>query len=132
VAPFGLSSCLPIREKNSFEELPFLTILAGYHLRGFVIFLKSGCKNTVLVGYHMRAFVIFSKRGCKNALLAAYHLRESVNNSVQCHKNCIFVAYHLRSKIFLELVAFCRFKHGLYREQNFKEYPKKTPLDLHR
>lgn len=90
VAPFGLSSCLPIREKNSFEELPFLIILAGYH---------------------MRAFVIFSKRGCKNALLAAYHLR---------------------SKIFLELVAFCRFKHGLYREQNFKEYPKKMPSDLHR
>ena len=109
-----------------------MTILAGYHLRGFVIFLKSGCKNTVLVGYHMRAFVIFSKRGCKNALLAAYHLRGFVIFLKSGCKGDIFAAYHLRSKIFLELVAFCRFKHGLYREQNFKEYPKKMPSDLHR
>ena len=37
-----------------FEELPFLTILAGYHLRGFVILLKSGCKKAILTAYHLQ------------------------------------------------------------------------------
>ena len=65
--------------------------------------------SDLFAGYLLKGLVNFFRNGCKNGIL---------------------VGYHLRRKIFFGLVAFYRFKHGLYREQNISKSTLKKCLRI--